>query len=188
MVKVTIPDRNLNITDAGKAGEYLKDIGVIYDHWGTRAIDPDKSQPDQILKSYSAEIEQLKKEGGYTTADVIDINANTPGLEAMLEKFRSEHTHNEDEVRFTISGRGIFHIHPEGGDVVAIEVEEGDLIRVPRGTRHWFDLCEDRHIRAIRLFQDVSGWTPYYTNSGTDRNYEPLCLGPSYVKPGNIRK
>jgi 1,2-dihydroxy-3-keto-5-methylthiopentene dioxygenase len=40
--------------------------------------------------------------------------------------------------------------------VFAIKVEAGDLIRVPKGTHHRFDLCSDR-IRAIRLFQDVSG-------------------------------
>src|SRR5207244_4333895 len=62
----------------------------------------------------------------------------------------------------------------------AIEVEAGELIRVPRGTWHWFDLCADRRIRAIRLFQDPVGWTPHYTDSGVDRNYQPLCLGPSY--------
>ena len=64
--------------------------------------------------------------------------------------------------------------------VIAIEVEAGDLIRVPRGTWHWFDLCGDRDIRAIRLFQDKSGWTPHYTNSGTDQGYQPLCMGPAY--------
>ena len=83
-----------------------------------------------------------------------------PGLDAMLANFSTEHTHDEDEVRFIIAGRGIFHIHPLEGDVVAIEVEAGDMIRVPRGTRHWFDLCSDRRIRAIRWFQDKSGWTP----------------------------
>jgi len=41
-------------------------------------------------------------------------------------------------------------------------VEAGDLIRVPRGTHHWFDLCGDKRIRAVRLFQDQSGWMPHY--------------------------
>ena len=63
----------------------------------------------------------------------------------------------------------------------AIEVEAGDLIRVPRGTHHWFDLCGDRRIRAIRLFQDMSGWTPHYTDSGVDKGFEPVCFGPTYV-------
>ena len=65
--------------------------------------------------------------------------------------------------------------------MIAIEVEAGDLIRVPRGTWHWFDLCADRDIRAIRLFQDKAGWTPHYTNSGADRGYQPLCMGPTYI-------
>ncbi len=184
MVKVRVPERNLNITDAKESSDFLRGIGIIYERWETRNIDPENMGPDKIIGAYSNEIDQLKKEGGYTTADVIDINRNTPGLEAMLEKFRAEHTHDEDEVRFTVAGRGIFHIHPENGDVVSVEVEEGDLIRVPRGTKHWFDLCEDRHIKAIRLFQNISGWTPYYTNSGEDRKYQPICFGPAYIPSG----
>jgi 1,2-dihydroxy-3-keto-5-methylthiopentene dioxygenase len=112
---------------------------------------------------------------------VINVSPATPNLETMLAKFNREHWHDEDEVRFMIHGRGLFHIHPRTGPLTAIEVEAGDLIRVPRGTWHWFDLCGDRRIRAIRLFQDTSGWTPHYTDSGVDRNYEPVCLGPSYL-------
>ena len=52
---------------------------------------------------------------------------------------------------------------------------------MPRGTHHWFDLCADRRIRAIRLFQDTSGWTPHYTDSGIDANFQPVCFGPSYL-------
>jgi 1,2-dihydroxy-3-keto-5-methylthiopentene dioxygenase len=52
---------------------------------------------------------------------------------------------------------------------------------VPLGTRHWFDLCSDRRIRAIRLFQDTSGWTPHYLEAGVHAGYEPLCLGPAWV-------
>jgi len=48
---------------------------------------------------------------------------------------------------------------------------------VPRGTWHWFDLCGDRDIRAIRLFQDKAGWTPHYTNSGTDKGFQPSAWG-----------
>ena len=99
----------------------------------------------------------------------------------MLAKFSREHWHDEDEVRFIIRGHGLFHIHPRQGPLTAIEVESGDLIRVPLGTWHWFDLCGDRTIRAIRLFQEQAGWTPHYTDSGLDHNYQPVCLGPSYL-------
>jgi 1,2-dihydroxy-3-keto-5-methylthiopentene dioxygenase len=83
-----------------------------------------------------------------------------------------------------IDGRGVFHVRPPNGPVFAIEVGAGDLIRVPRGTRHWFDLCAERRIRAIRLFQDVAGWTPHYTESGAEGEYQPVCLGPSYLPVG----
>jgi len=99
----------------------------------------------------------------------------------MLNKFNKEHWHDEDEVRFIVKGHGLFHIAPEGGDVVSIEMEAGDMIRVPRGTKHWFNLCGDKTVRAIRLFQDVSGWTPQYTDSGVDAGYQPLCFGVNYI-------
>jgi 1,2-dihydroxy-3-keto-5-methylthiopentene dioxygenase len=97
----------------------------------------------------------------------------------MLARFSREHWHDEDEVRFIIAGRGLFHIHGRDGRVFAVEVGPGDLIRVPRGTWHWFDLCAERRIRAIRLFQDPSGWTPRYTESGVDAGFQPVCFGPA---------
>ena len=78
--------------------------------------------------------------------------------------------------------RGVFHIHPDNGPVFAIQVESGDLINVPMGTKHWFDLCNDRTIRCIRLFQDKSGWTPHYVENSVHELYSPVCLGPGYVK------
>ena len=122
------------------------------------------------------------------TVDVIDVNQNTPGLDSMLSKFNIEHCHDEDEVRYILDGRGLFHIHPQEGPVVAVEVQAGDLIRVPRGMLHWFNLCGDRRIRAIRLFQNVSGWTPHYTRSSIDQKYEPVCWGPSYIPPQTAAK
>ena len=109
------------------------------------------------------------------------MRPDTPNLDAMLAQFSREHWHDEDEVRFIIEGRGLFHIHPREGPVFALEVEAGDLIRVPRGTWHWFDLCADRRIRAIRLFQDPSGWTPHYTDSGVDKRFQPVCFGPAHL-------
>ena len=100
----------------------------------------------------------------------------------MLSRFNREHWHSEDEVRFIIAGHGLFHINPQVGPVLAIEVEAGDLIRVPAATWHWFDLCSDRQIRAIRLFQENAGWTPHYTESGVDQKFQPVCLGLSYLR------
>jgi 1,2-dihydroxy-3-keto-5-methylthiopentene dioxygenase len=188
MAVLRIPDDQRSLHEHDEIHDYLAGIGIDYERWPlVDSVTPDASA-EQILRAYAPQVDQLKRRGGYVTADVIDVNADTPGLDAMLAKFNIEHRHDEDEVRYIVAGRGLFHIHPEASPVVALEVEGGDLIRVPRGTLHWFDLCGDRRIRAIRLFQDTSGWTPHYTSSGVDRNYEPVCWGPRYIPPQAVVK
>ncbi|HEV8525521.1 MAG TPA: cupin domain-containing protein, partial [Terriglobales bacterium] len=169
------------LTDPVAITQELGAIGIDYERWSPRHDVPPDAPAEEILSAYGEEIEKLKSGGGYVTADVIDVSPETQGLDAMLAKFNREHWHDEDEVRFIVQGRGLFHLRPRNGAVLAIEVEAGDLIRVPRGTWHWFDLCAERRIRAIRLFQDTAGWTPHYTDSGVDRRYEPVCFGPAYV-------
>ncbi len=182
MTIVRIPEENRTLTEAEEITRHLASLGIDYERWDASQPVPPDAKAEEILAAYGPQIEHLKARGGYVTADVIDVQPTTPGLEAMLSKFNIEHWHDEDEVRYIVAGRGLFHIHAPGKPVVAIEVEAGDLIRVPRGTLHWFDLCGDRRIRAIRLFQDPSGWTPHYTGSGVDRNYQPVCFGPAYIR------
>lgn len=171
MAVVTVPDKNLVLTDESEIKNYLASINIDYERWGNvKNVSADASEAE-ILDAYSDEIEKLKKSGGYVTADVINIVPETPNLETMLDKFRPEHWHDEDEVRFIVKGCGIFHIAPENGDVTAVKMTSGDLIRVPKGTKHWFDLDENKTVRAIRLFQDTSGWTPQYTESGREKDY-----------------
>jgi 1,2-dihydroxy-3-keto-5-methylthiopentene dioxygenase len=184
MALVKIPSENVTLDDDAAVAAFLATHGIEYERWTPAHPVAPGAAPEALLAAYAREIEALKSKGGYVTADVIDVKPDTPNLDMMLAKFSREHWHDEDEVRFIIEGRGLFHIHPKTGAVFAIEVEAGDLIRVPRGTHHWFDLCVDRRIRAIRLFQDASGWTPRYTDSGVDKGFEPVCFGPSYVSRG----
>ncbi len=183
MAAINIPDENRSITDPAEIKGYLAGIGIDYERWDSEAAVSADASAEEILAAYAPQIEQLKARGGYVTADVIDVNPQTAGLEEMLARFNIEHSHDEDEVRYIVAGRGLFHIHPQNRPVIAIEVTEGDLVRVPRGTLHWFNLCSERRIRAIRLFQDKAGWTPHYTGSGVDRSYQPLCFGPAYIPP-----
>jgi 1,2-dihydroxy-3-keto-5-methylthiopentene dioxygenase len=181
MARIRIQDENREISDPQEICAFLKPHGIWYEKWDVEGrIGPDATS-EEILNAYAPEIERLKEQGGFVTADVINVTPETPGLDAMLNKFNKEHTHSEDEVRFTVKGRGVFHIHPQQGPVFGIQVESGDLINVPCGTQHWFDLCDDRTIRCIRLFQDVSGWSPHYVDSPIHENYTPICLGPNYL-------
>ncbi len=181
MACIRIADENRQITDVREICDFLAPYGIWYECWDVEGRVGRDAEDQEILDAYAKEIEVLKQRGGFVTADVINVCSDTPGLDAMLEKFAKEHTHSEDEVRFTVKGSGVFHIHPENGPVFAVQVESGDLINVPAGTKHWFDLCDDRTIRCIRLFQDKSGWTPEYVEGGVHASYTPLCMGPNYL-------
>lgn len=187
MASITVQDEQRQIDDPAEISAFLAPFGIQYEKWDVagRISSPDATS-EEILAAFAPEVERLKAAGGYVTADVINVTPETPNLDAMLAKFASEHTHSEDEVRFIVKGRGVFHIHPDNGPIFGIELEAGDLINVPRGTKHWFNLCTDRTIRAIRLFQDPSGWTPYYVQSDLHQKYQPACWGPAYLPPAGL--
>jgi 1,2-dihydroxy-3-keto-5-methylthiopentene dioxygenase len=185
MAIITIPETGQRLTGPEAITAYLAGLGIDYERWEPAHPVAADAPPAEILAAYADEIARLQAQGGYVTADVINVNRQTPGLDEMLRKFSREHWHDDDEVRFIIHGRGIFHIHPPAGPVAAIEVGPGDLIRVPQGTHHWFDLCDEREIRAIRLFKDPAGWVPRYTESGVEQGYQPVCLGPTYLGVGS---
>ena len=180
LVRIPLEDRTLDQPDEVRG--FLATHGITWEEWHSHRAVTSDATAEAVLLAYADKVDELKARGGYTTADVIDVKPETPNLDAMLAKFSREHWHDEDEVRFIVEGRGLFHISPKAGPVFAIVVVAGDLISVPRGTRHWFDLCADRRIRAIRLFQDTSGWTPHYTDSGIDADFQPVCFGPSYLR------
>lgn len=185
MARITIPEENREITDPKEISEFLAPFGIWYEKWDVESRVGPEASNEEILEAYSAEIERLKQQGGFVTADVIAVTPETPNLDELLAKFAKEHTHSEDEVRFTIKGRGVFHINPENGPVFGVQVEQGDLINVPNGTRHWFDLCDDKTIRCIRLFEDPSGWAPHYVENPMHEKFQPICFGPDYLPPAD---
>ncbi len=187
MATVRIPEENRVLTEGEAIRAHLATADIWHENWPVAGRIGERASAEEILTAYAPEIDRLKDQGGYVTADVIDVTSDIPGLQAMLDRFNQEHTHDEDEVRFIVEGSGVFHIHPANGPVFAIEVMAGDLINVPAGTRHWFDLCSDRRIRAIRLFKDKSGWTPVYTGNAIAAQHQPLCLGPGYLRGDGFR-
>jgi 1,2-dihydroxy-3-keto-5-methylthiopentene dioxygenase len=189
MAVVNIPAQDRRITDADKINAFLNPFGIFYEHWGVEGRIREDATDQQILEAYASEIERVKKAGAYTTVDVINVTPETPGLDALCDRFNKEHIHTEDEVRFCVKGRGLFHIHPagtEGAPVFSVELDAGDMINVPKGTQHWFDLCKERNIKAIRFFQDKSGWTPHYVDNGVHTEYAPLCWGPAYIPSKSV--
>ena len=104
---------------------------------------------------------------------MISLTPDHPDRAALRAKFLNEHTHSEDEVRFFVAGRGQFTLHI-GDKVYEVLCEQGDLIGVPDGTRHWFDMSEQPYFIAIRLFTNKEGWVAAFTGSDIANNFPRL--------------
>lgn len=151
----------------------LNRIGVKFDRWdASRPID-EKSSNEEILEAYSEEIKKLAELGGYTTWDVISLAADHPQKDELRKKFLDEHTHSEDEVRFFVRGSGLFTLHKDE-KVYMVMCEKDDLISVPAGTTHWFDMGANPNFTAIRMFNNPEGWVANFTGNDIAKNY------PSY--------
>ncbi|MCU0755068.1 MAG: acireductone dioxygenase [Xanthomonadales bacterium] len=150
--------------NARRIAEKLAEAGIRFERWRPRAKVSPGAPPAQILEAFKPDIERLKAEGGYQAVDVVSLAPNHPQKDELRKKFLDEHTHAEDEVRFFVAGGGLFSIHREGR-VYEMECRAGDLIALPAGTTHWFDMGPTPSFVAIRLFINPAGWVAQFTGS-----------------------
>jgi len=147
----------LDTEDGDRIAAELAPVSVRFERWATREIGS-----ADILTAYAPEIDRLKAEGGYLSVDTITMTSDHPERATLRQKFLSEHTHGEDEVRFFVSGEGLFTLHA-GGRVFNMLCTQGDLISVPAGMPHWFDMGPSPSFTAIRLFRNPDGWIARFT-------------------------
>jgi len=150
----------LDTAEGAAIGEALGEIGVAFERWPLKPLDADSD----ILGVYAEEVARLTEQGGYRSIDVARIAPDHPERDAMRGKFLSEHTHGEDEVRFFVEGEGLFTLHHDAR-VFNMLCSAGDLISVPAGMRHWFDMGAAPRFTAIRLFVNPDGWIAQFTGS-----------------------
>lgn len=161
------------LTEAEAIGTALQPIGVRFEQWPTRADITAETSTDAVLQAYQDEIRQLSEAHGYRAADVVSMAPDHPDKATMRTKFLDEHTHAEDEVRFFVDGQGLFTLHADGR-VFEVLCERGDLISVPAGTRHWFDMGPNPHFVAVRIFTSPEGWAADFTGDPIARRFPRL--------------
>lgn len=159
----------LDTGDAGTIARELGALGVRFEQWPTRAIE-EGADP---LAVYAPEIAALKASAGYAAVDVVAMVPDHPDKAALRAKFLDEHTHAEDEVRFFVAGEGLFTLHL-AGRVHSVLCTAGDLIAVPAGTRHWFDMGPAPRFTAIRLFTNPEGWVAQFTGDAIASRFPRL--------------
>ena len=155
-------------TNAAEIAQQLNAKGVRFERWAAdRDLGRDPA-PETVINA------KLVTEKGYQSWDVISLRADNPQKEALRAKFLSEHTHGEDEVRFFVEGAGLFCLHI-GDEVYQVLCEKNDLISVPAGTPHWFDMGSEPNFTAIRIFDNPEGWIAQFTGDDIADGYPKLA-------------
>ncbi len=165
----------LNIYDADQPGQVKQSLtegaaiqaalgekGVRFERWQANQPLTEGADQEAILAAYADEVARLKQDNGFQTADVISLTPDHPDKAALRQKFLSEHIHSEDEVRFFVRGSGMFYLHLDN-EVFVVGCEQEDLISVPAGAKHWFDMGDNPDFTCIRLFTNPEGWVAQYT-------------------------
>lgn len=142
----------------------LSEAGIRFERWQTEAALAADDNQEQVLKAYENSVERIKTIYSFQSVDVIGLHPEHPDRAQLRAKFLNEHVHSEFEVRFFVEGAGLFYLHLND-KVYGVLCEKGDLISVPAGTRHWFDMGTAPSFRAIRFFTTPEGWVAQFSGS-----------------------
>jgi 1,2-dihydroxy-3-keto-5-methylthiopentene dioxygenase len=168
----------LDTRDGAAIANALADIGVRFERWPLTTGLADDATDQDVLALYKLEIDRLNADGGYQAVDVVRMRPDHPQRVPLREKFLSEHRHSEDEVRYFVDGAALFCLR-EAGRVHLVLCEAGDLLSVPAGIRHWFDMGEHPRFTAIRLFTSPEGWVAQYTGDPIAQAFPRLEPSPA---------
>jgi 1,2-dihydroxy-3-keto-5-methylthiopentene dioxygenase len=152
----------LTTSDPAEIAALLAERGVRFEQWDASVALKKGATQDEILAAYADDVNRIMDEGGYKVADVLALTPDHPEKAAFRNKFLNEHTHSEDEVRFFVDGAGAFYFHI-GDEALQVVCTKGDLMSVPTGVKHWFDMGPNPSFTVIRIFTDPAGWVANFT-------------------------
>ncbi len=162
------PERGLSspqiINDPLQICAELGHCGVLFEQWQASHLLAADVGEAQVIAAYQRDVDRLMKKYNFHAVDLVSIGPDHPKRGELRSQFLGEHTHSDFEVRFFVEGRGLFYLHIKG-QVYGLMCEPGDLVSVPKGVPHWFDMGESPDFRSLRLFTDQAGWVAEYTGS-----------------------
>jgi len=125
------------------------------------------------VENNEQQIDQVAAERGYKNRDTINVTKEGLGdaYESKIKNFFEEHMHEDEEIRYILSGSGFFDVREHPTDEwIRVHLTPGDLLVLPSGIYHRFTLDEGNAVQALRLFKDEPKWIPHNRGSETDAN------------------
>lgn len=166
------------LTEKNAITQELADIGVIYERWNANQTLTTDADQEAVLAAYAEDIDTLNQRFGFNSIDVVSLQSDNPKKDEFRQMFLSEHTHADFEVRFFVDGQGLFYLRPQAeapNKIFAMLCTAGDLISVPAGMTHWFDMGDKPYFKAIRFFTTDNGWVGDFTGDDIATRFPPLA-------------
>lgn len=177
MAIIKIQETSETIEAQNEVAAFLESQEVIYEHWDINKLpenlrekfDLSEEEKQEILEAFQVEIDDISTRRSYQAADIISLSDSNPNLDELLKNFERKHLHTDDEVRYIVSGHGVFIIQGKDERYFEVHLSPGDLISVPENITHYFTLSEDRKVVAVRIFVTTEGWVPVYQEEAVEQ-------------------
>ncbi len=157
---VTSPDTpNKVLTHFEDIAALLAEQGVRFERWQPGRIEKGASDA-QIIEACREQISAL----GYQGAEVFSVVDGLPQPDAVRAQWLKERRYSEDHVCCFVSGQGVFALHV-GDYLYAVRCEKNDLLVIPAGMAHWFDMGHNPYFITLRPFMTEQGVIPQFTGA-----------------------
>ena len=128
--------------------------GVRLERWSLRsAANVSLISSQSALTLYEHEIKRVKEGFGYRFADYVSISSKQAREISLRDRHLSEHTHEQDEVKFFLAGEVLLFVHVDGR-VHALHCVAGDFLLIPKGVPHWMDMGPEPCYQCIRWYNE----------------------------------
>ncbi|KAJ4471491.1 Acireductone dioxygenase ARD family [Lentinula aciculospora] len=126
-----------------------------------------------VTEGFEEKLNAIASERGYKNRDVITVSKEGLGdqYEEKIKAFYEEHIHEDEEIRYILSGGGFFDVRQAFTDAwIRLAVSAGDLLVIPAGIYHRFTVDKRNMTQAVRLFKDEPKWSAIYRGAKSDAN------------------
>lgn len=149
----------------------LASIGIYFSRWQTGKQLDAGSSGQHILAAYHDDIAAFMQQHDYAQADIFSTDEQQ---EQDCKLLMQEHTHSGDVSCFLVAGRALFGLQHED-QVYLLLCEKGDLVSVPAGVKHWFDLGDQPRLNMIRLYNNTQDLLVQPTGRDIASSYPSLA-------------
>lgn len=143
-----LPNKVLNHAD--DIASTLAAVGIDYRRLELPATLRPGCEQAEFDAAYGLWLQALMGKGGYVQQELFNLQRNHPQKLELRARHLDEQSQQSVSAWLFIGGFAQLSLHLDGY-VYVLQGERGDLLTLPAGTRHWFDLGEEPHVLALRL-------------------------------------